>query len=85
MAGDLPEIKIQCRQGTLTLSENDIIMFRDGKFILLTQSYNLNNQECLYYLPNATCNKLIRDEKLVKVKHDEDNRCDFYKLSPENE
>lgn len=81
MAGDLPGITIQCRQGTLTLTENDIIMFRDGKFTLLTQSYNLNNRECLYDLPNGTCNKLIRDQKLVKVQHDKDNHCDFYKLS----
>lgn len=79
------EIKIQCRQGTLTLTKDDIIMFRDQKFCLLTQTYNLNNRECCYELPKATCNKLIRDGKLIKVKHDEDNRCDFYKFSPENE
>jgi len=74
-------LKIQHRLGVLTLTDEDIIMFRNGKFALLTQTYNQNNMEHCYDLPKYLCDRLIKEGKLYKVSHDEDNNCDFYKCS----
>lgn len=74
----MPTIKIQHRLGELILTEQDVILFRNNRFSLVTQTYNQNNMERCYEIQNSICNKLIREGKLIKVMHDDNGN--FYKL-----
>ena len=77
----MTELKIKTRKGEVTLTKKDIIMDNGACFQLMTQSYMDGWYSQYYTLSKTTCNKLIKDQKLVLANRDEQKSLNYYKLA----
>lgn len=72
-------MEIKSYRDTLTLTEKDLIMDNGACFQLVTQHKFSGWHQHPYLLSKATCNKLIKEGKLVLAKEAE--RLKYYRIN----